>query len=98
MQAPATPSDRLDTHQAATYLGIITASTLVSWRSRGCSPIPFHRVAHRVFYQRADLDAFLATGRVVQQPTASGDVKEAAIKINCDHDVDINHIAHKGSF
>jgi hypothetical protein len=64
------PNERFTTQEAADYLKVISPDTLTTWRSRGLSPIPFYRVARRVFYKKIDLDRFLEMDRVeqIQQP------------------------------
>lgn len=62
------PDNRFDTKEAARYLKVISPATLTSWRSRGLSPIPFHRVGCKVVYLKSDLDEFLCSERVVQIP------------------------------
>lgn len=49
---------RLDTNQAADYLGN-ESSTLNTWRSRGEGP-PFIKVGRSVRYDTRDLDQWLA--------------------------------------
>lgn len=66
MTGATPPSERFTTQEAADYLKIISPDTLTSWRSRGLSPIPFYRVARRIFYKKIDLDRFLEMNRVVQ--------------------------------
>ncbi|HRY14341.1 MAG TPA: helix-turn-helix domain-containing protein [Candidatus Competibacteraceae bacterium] len=60
------PTERFNTKEAADYLKFISPDTLTTWRSRGLSPIPFYRVARRVFYKKSDLDRFLEMNRVEQ--------------------------------
>lgn len=50
--------------EAASYLKI-KPNTLAHWRWAG-KPPSFTRIASRVFYDRAVLDAFIASGRVVR--------------------------------
>lgn len=55
--------ERLNTEQAAQYLGISKA-TLETWRSTKTIRVPFYRVGDRVFYTRVDLNEFLKRARV----------------------------------
>lgn len=56
------PDGRLDTENAALYLGL-KPKTLAIWRSRGTGPRFIKR--GRIFYYREDLDTWLnAGGRV----------------------------------
>lgn len=52
------PDDRLTRDEAAEYLGV-KASTLTVWASTGRYNLPFIKVGRRVYYRRADLDAWL---------------------------------------
>ena len=47
---------------AAEYLGGLVVGTLAKWRHYGQGPA-FVRVGSRIFYDRADLDAFIDAGR-----------------------------------
>lgn len=58
----------LDTKSAAAYLGI-KRGTLELWRSQRRNGIPFAKVGRRIYYCRADLDAFVAA-RVGTEPNA----------------------------
>lgn len=55
-----TPDGRASRQGAAAYLGL-KAKTLSEWCRIGKGPIP-RKVGGRVFYRRADLDAFVTTG------------------------------------
>lgn len=52
-------TDRMKVREAATYLGL-SESTLNSMRCEGRGP-RYVRLGNRVFYRRADLDAYLKT-------------------------------------
>lgn len=54
--------EKLDTIQAAAYLGISPA-TLATWRSTKASLIPFYKVGSHVFYLPEDLDAYLTANK-----------------------------------
>lgn len=54
------PDGRLDTENAATYLGL-NEKTLANYRSKGIGPKFVKR--GRIFYFKADLDEWLAAGR-----------------------------------
>lgn len=56
------PDGRMTPAHSASYLGI-SEKTLANYRSRGIGP-PFVKRG-RIFYFKADLDAWLASGRVV---------------------------------
>lgn len=56
------PTDMLDRHQAAEYLGN-TFNTLTAWVSQKKGP-PFYKPGKRAMYRVADLDAFLETRKV----------------------------------
>lgn len=45
------------------YSGIFTARTLERWRQNGNGPV-YSFVGNKVVYRRADLEAFIAAGRV----------------------------------
>jgi hypothetical protein len=53
-----TPDGRLTRSDAALYLGLQPA-TLANWALRAYGPRP-SRIGRRVFYRKADLDAFIA--------------------------------------
>ena len=57
-----TVSTRLSERQAAEYLGI-KQRTLADWRLRATC-LPYTKLGRRVVYQRSDLDALLAAGRI----------------------------------
>jgi excisionase family DNA binding protein len=67
---PFPATDLLTTAEAGAYLRVSPA-TLVTQRSRGTSPVPFVKLGRKVLYRRADLDALVARGRVVQEVTAA---------------------------
>lgn len=54
------PDGRVSRADAATFLGLST-KTLAHWAMRGVGPLP-RRVGGRIFYMRADLEAFRDTG------------------------------------
>jgi len=54
--------NKLTTEEAAEYLGLKPA-TLNAWRSRKDNPIPYYKIASRVFYLLEDLDRFIASRR-----------------------------------
>ena len=58
------PDGRMDRKNAATYLGAAKA-TLAQWASRGEGPAFIKR--GRVWYFKADLDAWLSAGRVTRR-------------------------------
>ena len=58
----AKSSDRLTTPEAAEYLRLSKAR-LDMWRSERRGPV-FVKLGGKVFYQRSDLDAFIASGIV----------------------------------
>lgn len=49
--------ERMATADASEYLGVAVA-TMNTWRTQGKGP-KFYRLAGRVFYRRADLDAYV---------------------------------------
>lgn len=59
----ATQPQRLNERDAAQYLGACTMRTLQDWRLRKKWPA-YIKLGKRVVYEVADLDAFLAAGRV----------------------------------
>lgn len=66
------PDGRMDTESAAAYLDL-SAKTLANYRCRGIGPRLIKR--GRIFYRRADLDAWLAEGEC--QSTAQARLKAA---------------------
>jgi hypothetical protein len=55
----ALPDDVLTVEEAAAYLGV-TRFTLNNWRRGNIGPVYWkHTIQRRIFYSRADLDAFL---------------------------------------
>lgn len=58
----------LDRTQAAEYLGY-KVSTLEGWACTGRREIPYYQRGRKVFYKKADLDAFIESCR---QTTACG--------------------------
>ncbi len=67
------PDGRLDTKNAALYLGV-AEKTLAMWRVYGTGP-PFVKRG-RVFYYKDDLDEWLQAGRV----TSTAQLKASADK------------------
>ena len=63
-----TTARRLSEREAAGYLGI-SVRTLQDWRQRRTGPA-YSKVGRRVVYDVLDLDAFLASGRVVPSEAA----------------------------
>lgn len=59
-----TTTRRLSEKEAAAYLGPVSVRTLQDWRTKGTGPT-YSKLGKRVAYSTADLDAFLAHGRVV---------------------------------
>jgi Helix-turn-helix domain len=57
------PREKFDTKAAANYLGL-APQTLNNWRFLRRGPA-YHRVGRRIYYLRADLDAFFSQGRIV---------------------------------
>ena len=55
-----TPDGRTPRKSAADFLGV-RPKTLAAWYLIGKGPMP-RKVGGRVFYRRADLEAFVATG------------------------------------
>jgi hypothetical protein len=55
-----TPDGRTPRPGAAAYLDV-KPKTLAEWQRLGKGPMP-RKVGGRVFYRRADLEAFVATG------------------------------------
>ncbi|WP_146908820.1 helix-turn-helix transcriptional regulator [Arenimonas daejeonensis] len=62
-QNPAVIPRRLSEREAAAYLGVGSERTLQDWRHRKIGPV-YSKLGRRVVYDLADLDAFLAAGRV----------------------------------
>ena len=58
-----TTTRRLSEREASSHLGL-SVRTLQDWRQRRTGPA-YSKVGRRVVYDRADLDAVLAAGRVV---------------------------------
>lgn len=54
-------SQRLNTRQAADYLGL--SESFLNKDRLSSAQIPFFKINKRVIYERADLDAFLASRR-----------------------------------
>ena len=55
---------RLDTNEAAAYLGV-KPKTLWEWRNRTPIPLPFHRISKRRFiYLQSDIDNYFAQCRI----------------------------------
>ena len=55
------PDGRMSRNQTARYLGL-APQTLASWASRGFGPQPI-KLGGKVFYRRADVDAFIRGGK-----------------------------------
>ena len=55
-------SDRLTSAQVAEILGVKPA-TMTTWRCVGRYPIRYFKIGRRVFYKRADVDAFIESCR-----------------------------------
>jgi len=64
MTTPCTPTELLTERAAAALLGLGNPRTLAAWRLRRQGP-PYVRVGACVRYLRTDLDAYIATRRVV---------------------------------
>jgi len=58
-----------DPHEASSYLRV-ARQTLARWRCHGLGP-PFVRIGGRIFYDRADLDAFIDANKF--QSTSAAD-------------------------
>lgn len=54
------PTSMMNTEMASRYLGGIKPATLAVWRSTNRQRLAFVKVGGRVFYRKADLDAFIA--------------------------------------
>ncbi|MET4432076.1 helix-turn-helix domain-containing protein [Mycolicibacterium sp. 624] len=61
LHALADPPDRMTTAEAARYTGLADA-TLRYYRHAGIGPVSY-RFGSKVFYDRADLDAWMAAQR-----------------------------------
>lgn len=61
MTTEAGTGNRLDTPEAARYLGV-AEPTIKAWRRRGTGPV-WLKLGRRVVYDRADLDEFMAARR-----------------------------------
>ena len=61
MSAPETSGRLFDPHEASAYLRI-AKQTLARWRCYGLGP-RFVRIGGRIFYDIADLDAFIAANK-----------------------------------
>ncbi|GAB5994624.1 hypothetical protein AE1304_40830 [Aeromonas enteropelogenes] len=55
---------RLTRREAAAYLGL-SEKTLGVWASNGRYEIPYYKLGNRTLYERADLDAFLASRKML---------------------------------
>lgn len=66
MTSPATreTSTRLTRREAAAYLGL-SEKTLGVWASNGRYEIPYYKLGNRTLYERSDLDAFLASRKML---------------------------------
>lgn len=58
------PADRMDTAQAAAYLGLKNKGTLEVWRATRRYQLPYIKIAARIFYRKSDLDAFIESRTV----------------------------------
>lgn len=56
--------EKYDTDEAASYVGV-EPHTLETWRSNKRYHIPYLKVGRKVLYLKSDLDAWLASRRVV---------------------------------
>lgn len=63
MESQTIERRRLSENEAATYLGPVCVRTLQSWRLQGIGPA-YSKLGKRVAYDIADLDAYVASGRV----------------------------------
>lgn len=61
LQAHSAPPERMNTAQAAAYTGLADA-TLRYYRHAGIGPLSY-RIGSKVFYDRTDLDTWLAAQR-----------------------------------
>ncbi|KLV40567.1 hypothetical protein SH16_02714 [Aeromonas caviae] len=59
-----TISNRLTRREAAAYLGL-SEKTLGVWASNGRYELPYYKLGNRTLYERADLDAFLASRKML---------------------------------
>lgn len=55
---------RLTRREAAAYLGV-SEKTLGVWASNGRYEIPYYKLGNRTLYERADLDSFLASRKML---------------------------------
>ncbi len=55
---------RLTRREAAAYLGV-SEKTLGVWASNGRYEIPYYKLGNRTLYERTDLDAFLASRKML---------------------------------
>jgi hypothetical protein len=61
--APAPPAvHRLNTHEAAQYLGL-SPGTLRNWHLTRTGP-PYYKIGRRCIYDRADLETFMQKNRI----------------------------------
>ena len=65
---PQAGARHLTQSQAAAYLGF-AERTLEAWRNEGTGP-SYYRIGRRIRYAAADLDEFLARGRVTTKAAA----------------------------
>ena len=64
------PSPRLlSEREASAHLGPVSVRTLQDWRVRGIGPA-YTKLGRRVAYAVADLEAFMASGRVEPKAAA----------------------------
>ena len=54
-----TTTERLDSAAAADYVGV-AQQTLALWRSAGRYSLPYSKIGRKIYYSRADLDAWLS--------------------------------------
>ncbi|MGE6133980.1 helix-turn-helix domain-containing protein [Aeromonas salmonicida] len=55
---------RLTRREAAAYLGL-SEKTLGVWASNGRYELPYYKLGNRTLYELADLDAFLASRKML---------------------------------
>lgn len=58
-----TPANRLNRTQASRYIGV-PENTMCRWADRGYPNLPYLKLGGRIYYERADLDAFVERCRV----------------------------------
>lgn len=62
------PTELMPTETAGKYLADTPAATLQWWRTTGRGP-RYVKIGRKVYYRRADLDAFIAAGE--REPEAA---------------------------